>query len=87
MSPFRLVRFCQVLLLRPLRSLAAVLQSVSRWALAQGRRVRHKQSWGRHAIRPQSRLLEDPPGEQAMPPSLQSRWLARVLVASRPLGP
>jgi hypothetical protein len=37
-------------------------------------------------IRPQSRILENPPTERSTVP-LQARWLARVLVASRPLGP
>ncbi len=82
-----LVRFCQELLALPIRRLVRFVQQFSQWAVSKGRRVHEEQHPCWKKIRPQSRVLEDPPGERPSVLPLQARWLARVLVASRPLGP
>jgi hypothetical protein len=81
------IQFCKVLVALPVRRLVGLLQQLSRWVVSTGRRVREERSPMWAAIRPQSRILEDPPAERAFVFPLQARWLARVLVASRPLGP
>ena len=82
-----LIRYCQELIALPIREIVLYVQQFSRWAVTRGRRVHEEQSPRWKEIRPQSRVLEDPPGEQPFLFPLQARWLARVLVASRPLGP
>ena len=81
------VRFCQELLALPIRRLVRFVQQFLQWAVSRGRRVHSEQHPRWKEIRPQSRVLEDPPGERSSVLPLQARWLARVLVASRPLGP
>lgn len=81
------IRSCQELLALPIRRLVLLLQQLSEWAVSRGRRVRTTQRPRWREIRPQSRVLEKPPGERAHLLPFQARWLARVLVASRPLGP
>jgi hypothetical protein len=80
-------RFCQELLALPIRGLVRLVQQFSRWAVSKGRQVHEENMPLWKQIRPQSRVLKDPPGERALVPPLQARWLARILVASRPLGP
>lgn len=81
------IQFCKALVALPARRLVHLVQRFSRWVVSKGRRVREERSPMWAAIRPQSRVLEDAPGERAFVLPLQARWLARVLVASRPLGP
>jgi len=81
------IQFCKAVVALPLRGLVHAVQQFSRWVVSRGRRVRRERSPMWAAIRPQSRVLEDAPGERAFVSPLQARWLARVLVASRPLGP
>jgi hypothetical protein len=80
-------QFCKALVALPVRGLVRIVQQFSRWVVSKGRRVREERSPMWAAIRPQSRVLEEAPGERAFVSPLQARWLARVLVASRPLGP
>jgi hypothetical protein len=87
MLPTLSFRLCQALLALPIRRLVQLVQRFSDWAVSQGRRVRREQRPQWADIRPQSRVLKDPPAERAVVLPLQARWLARVLVASRPLGP
>ncbi len=82
-----LVRACRELVALPLRSLLLLVQQISQWAVAKGRRARQERRPRWQQIRPQSRVLEDPPGERATVLPFQARWLARVLASSRPLGP
>lgn len=81
------IQFCKALVALPIRRLVRIVQQFSRWVVSRGRRVREEGSPGWAGIRPQSRVLENPPGARAFVLPLQARWLARVLVASRPLGP
>jgi hypothetical protein len=87
MLPSPVIQFCKALVALPARRLVRLVQQFSRWVVSKGRRVHEEHSPMWAAIRPQSRVLEDPPGERAFVFPLQDRWLARVLVASRPLGP
>jgi len=80
------IRSCQELLALPVRGLVRLVQQFSQWAVSKGRRVHEEQNPRWKQIRPQSRILENPPTERSTFP-LQARWLARVLVASRPMGP
>jgi hypothetical protein len=80
-------QFCKALVALPVWGLVRIVQQFSRWVVSKGRRVREERSPMWAAIRPQSRVLEEAPGERAFVSPLQARWLARVLVASRPLGP
>lgn len=80
-------QFCKALVALPVRGLVRIVQQFSQWVVSKGRRVREQRSPMWAAIRPQSRVLEEAPGEGAFVSPLQARWLARVLVASRPLGP
>lgn len=82
-----LIQLCQALFALPLRGLVRLVQQFSQWAVSKGRQVHEERSPRWKEIRPQSRILKDPPGERALVPPLQARWLARILVASRPLGP
>lgn len=78
---------CKELIALFIRRLVRLVQQFSQWAVSRGRRVHDEQGARWKEIRPQSRVLEDPPGFRASVLPLQARWLARVLVASRPLGP
>lgn len=71
----------------PLRGLVRLVQQFSRWAVSRGREVHEEPRPLWKQIRPQSSFLEDAPDERPSDFPLQARWLARVLVAARPLGP
>lgn len=81
------IQVYKALVALPARRLVRLVQQFSQWVVSRARRVREEPSPMWAAIRPQSRVLEDPPRERAFVFPLQARWLARVLVASRPLGP
>lgn len=87
MLPSCVFRSCQALLVLPIRRLVRLVQQFSQWAVSKGRGVRTEQRPIWENLRPQSRILKDPPAQRAVLLPLQARWLARVLVASRPLGP
>ncbi|WP_263787173.1 hypothetical protein [Salinibacter grassmerensis] len=87
MRLFLLFWTCPALVALPFRRLARLVQQFSQWAVSRGRSVRREQRPIWDTLRPQSRILKDPPAERAVLLPLQARWLARVLVASRPLGP
>jgi hypothetical protein len=88
MPPTPPIRFCHEVVVLPIRRLVRLVQQFAQWAVSKGRRVHVQRSPWWRKIRPQSRGLEDPPGgDRAFVPPLQARWLARILVASRPLGP
>mgnify|MGYP006295538897 CR=1 FL=1 len=81
------IQSCKALIALPLRGLVHLLQQFSRWAVSRGREVHEEPRPLWKQIRPQSPFLEDPPDERSSDFPLQARWLARVLVAARPLGP
>lgn len=81
------LRFVRELLALSVRGVVLLVRMGARRALSQARRVHDEQSSLPKNLRPLSRLWEDPLGECSHRPPLQTRWLARVLVASRPLGP
>ena len=81
------VQSCRALIALSIQGLVHLVQQFSRWAVSRGREVHEEQSPYWAQIRPQSRLLEDVPDPRSSDFPLQARWLARVLVASRPLGP
>ena len=78
---------CPALVALPFRRLVRLVQQFSQWAVSKGRSVRRERRPIWDTLRPQSRILKDPPAERAVLLPLQARRLARVLVASRPLGP
>ncbi|WP_251979870.1 hypothetical protein [Salinibacter ruber] len=87
MRLFLLLWTCPALVALPFRRLVRLVQQFSQWAVSKGRSVRREQRPIWDTLRPQSRILKDPPAERAVLLPLQARRLARVLVASRPLGP
>lgn len=87
MRLFLLFWTCPALIALPFRRFVRLVQQFSQWAVSKGRSVRREQRPIWETLRPQSRILKDPPAERAVLLPLQARRLARVLVASRPLGP
>lgn len=87
MLPPLFFRSCQALPVLLIRRLVGLIQRFSEWAVSKGRSVRREQRPVWETLRPQSRILKDPPADRAVLLPLQARRLARVLVASRPLGP
>ena len=87
MRLFLLFWTCPALVALPFWRLVRLVQQFSQWAVSKGRSVRREQRPIWDTLRPQSRILKDPPAERAVLLPLQARRLARVLVASRPLGP
>jgi len=87
MHPSCSYRSSQALFALLIRGLVRLVQRFSQWAVSKGRRARQEQQPIWAPLRPQSRILKDPPAERAVLLPLQARRLARVLVASRPLGP
>ena len=87
MTPTSAIWYCRELIALPMRGLVRLLQQFSQWAVSKGRRVYEEHSPRWKEIRPRSRVLKDPPAEWTLVLPLQARWLARILVASRPLGP
>lgn len=81
------LRYCWQLMALPVKKLVLLVRGLVRRTVSTARRVQEKQNPRWKELHPQSRVLEDPPGEAAQLLPLQARWLARVLVASRPLGP
>lgn len=81
------IQSVKALVALPLRGLVHFVHQFSQWAVSRGREVHEETRPLWKQIRPQSPFLEDPPDERSSDFPLQARWLARVLVASRPLGP